>query len=69
MPRKRDESVRLTWIYTRGGDAGETSLGTEHGSPSSTSESAPMERWTSWNAALGVMLAGDCPDEIRDVLA
>jgi cob(I)alamin adenosyltransferase len=26
-PRKRDEPVRLTRIYTRGGDAGETSLG------------------------------------------
>ena len=25
--RKRDEPVRLTRIYTRGGDAGETSLG------------------------------------------
>jgi cob(I)alamin adenosyltransferase len=27
MPRKRDEPVRLTKIYTRGGDAGQTSLG------------------------------------------
>ena len=27
MSRKRDEPVRLTRIYTRGGDAGETSLG------------------------------------------
>ena len=27
MTRKRDEPVRLTRIYTRGGDAGETSLG------------------------------------------
>ncbi|HWH55954.1 MAG TPA: cob(I)yrinic acid a,c-diamide adenosyltransferase [Gaiellaceae bacterium] len=27
MSRKRDEPVRLTKIYTRGGDAGETSLG------------------------------------------
>jgi cob(I)alamin adenosyltransferase len=26
-PRRRDEPVRLTKIYTRGGDAGETSLG------------------------------------------
>jgi cob(I)alamin adenosyltransferase len=26
-PRKRDEPVRLTTIYTRGGDRGETSLG------------------------------------------
>lgn len=27
MPRKPDEPVRLTRIYTRGGDSGETSLG------------------------------------------
>lgn len=27
MPRRADEPVRLTRIYTRGGDAGETSLG------------------------------------------
>ena len=27
MPRRRDEPVRLTRIYTRGGDAGQTSLG------------------------------------------
>ena len=27
MARERDEPVRLTKIYTRGGDAGETSLG------------------------------------------
>ena len=27
MSRKRDEPVRLTRIYTRGGDRGETSLG------------------------------------------
>src|SRR5690348_5515831 len=27
MARKRDEPVRLTRIYTRGGDKGETSLG------------------------------------------
>ncbi|MGH3026040.1 MAG: ATP:cob(I)alamin adenosyltransferase, partial [Gaiellaceae bacterium] len=27
MPRRPDEPVRLTKIYTRGGDAGQTSLG------------------------------------------
>src|SRR6266487_5275383 len=27
VPRERDEPVRLTRIYTRGGDRGETSLG------------------------------------------
>ncbi|MGH3043150.1 MAG: cob(I)yrinic acid a,c-diamide adenosyltransferase, partial [Gaiellaceae bacterium] len=27
MGRRRDEPVRLTRIYTRAGDAGETSLG------------------------------------------
>ena len=59
MPRARDEPVRLTRIYTRGGDAGETSLG--DGSrvskldPRITAFGAVDEL----NAALGVVLAGD----------
>ena len=39
-PRKPDEPVRLTKIYTRGGDTGETSLGDGRASPSSTRSSA-----------------------------
>ena len=59
MPRARDEPVRLTRIYTRGGDAGETSLG--DGSRVSKLD-ARIEAFGTvdeLNAALGVVLAGD----------
>jgi cob(I)alamin adenosyltransferase len=68
VPRKRDEPVRLTKIYTRGGDAGETSLG--DGSRVSKLD----ERISAYgavdevNAGLGVVLAGECPDPLREVL-
>ncbi len=68
MPRARDEPVRLTRIYTRGGDAGETSLG----DGSRTSKLDPrIEAFGTvdeLNATLGVVLAGDLPSEIRPVL-
>ena len=68
MARDRDEPVRLTRIYTRGGDAGETSLG--DGSRVSKLD----ERITAYgasdelNSAIGVVLAGECPPDIADVL-
>ena len=68
MPRERDEPVRLTKIYTRGGDAGETSLG----DGSRVSKLDP--RITAYgtvdelNSALGIVVAGDCPGDIRTVL-
>src|SRR4051812_45902006 len=40
MPRRSDEPVRLTRIYTRGGDKGETSLGDR----SRTSKLDPLVR-------------------------
>ena len=68
MARARDEPVRLTRIYTRGGDAGETSLG----DGSRTSKLDPrIEAFGTvdeLNATLGVVLAGDLPSEIRPVL-
>lgn len=68
MPRKRDEPVRLTKIYTRGGDAGETSLGdgtrVSKLDPRITAYGAADEL----NAAVGVVVAGECPGSIRDVL-
>ena len=69
MPRARDEPVRLTKIYTRGGDAGETSLG--DGSRVSKLDGRIKAFGTvdELNAALGVVLAGDVPDELRGVLA
>ena len=69
MARERDEPVRLTRIYTRGGDAGETSLG------DGTRVSKLDERIAAYgtvdelNSVLGVALAGPCPDHIREVLA
>ncbi len=68
MPRAQDEPVRLTRIYTRGGDGGETSLG--DGSrvskldPRITAYGAVDEL----NAAVGAVLAGGAPDELRAVL-
>jgi cob(I)alamin adenosyltransferase len=65
MSRKRDEPVRLTRIYTRGGDAGETSLG------DGTRVSKLDERITAYgdvdelNSLLGLALAGEIPDRLR----
>jgi len=69
VPRKPDEPVRLTKIYTRGGDAGETSLG--DGSRVSKLDGRIVAFGTvdELNAALGLVLAGSCPDDVRGVLA
>ena len=68
MPRERDEPVRLTRIYTRGGDEGETSLG----DGSRTSKLDPRIRAYGMvdelNSQLGVVLAGGLPDELRGPL-
>jgi cob(I)alamin adenosyltransferase len=68
-PRKRDEPVRLTRIYTRGGDAGETSLG----DGSRVSKLDPrVEAYgvvDELNAHVGVVLAFDELDpQLRDPL-
>jgi cob(I)alamin adenosyltransferase len=67
--RKRDEPVRLTRIYTGGGDAGETSLG--DGSRVSKLDGRIQAYGTvdELNSALGLVLAADCPEDVRDVLA
>jgi cob(I)alamin adenosyltransferase len=69
VPRDRDEPVRLTKIYTRGGDAGETSLG----DGSRVSKLDPRIRAygavDELNSLIGVALATDPPDDVRDVLA
>jgi cob(I)alamin adenosyltransferase len=67
-PRKRDEPVRLTRIYTRGGDAGETSLGDGSRVSKLNARIAAFGTADEVNAALGVVLAGDCPDDQREVL-
>ena len=69
MSRAQDEPVRLTRIYTRGGDGGETSLG--DGSRTSKLDGRIVAFGTvdELNAALGVVLAGEVPDELRPTLA
>jgi cob(I)alamin adenosyltransferase len=68
MPRARDEPVRLTRIYTRGGDRGETSIG--DGSRVSKLDGRIEAYGTvdELNATLGGVLAGDVPSELRPVL-
>ena len=68
MPRERDEPVRLTKIYTRGGDAGETSLGDGSRVSKLDGRIAAFGTVDELNAMLGVVVAGECPAEIRDVL-
>jgi cob(I)alamin adenosyltransferase len=68
VSRERDEPVRLTRIYTRGGDAGETSLGDGSRVSKRDARIAAFGTVDELNAALGVVLAGECPEELRDVL-
>jgi cob(I)alamin adenosyltransferase len=69
VPRERDEPVRLTRIYTRGGDAGETSLGDGSRVSKLDLRIAAYGTVDELNATLGVVLAGECPAQTRDVLA
>ena len=69
MPRERDEPVRLTKIYTRGGDAGETSLGDGARVSKLDARIAAYGTVDEVNAALGLVLAAPCPARIAEVLA
>src|SRR5262245_22056778 len=68
MARSRDEPVRLTRIYTRGGDAGETSLGDGSRVPKTDARLVAYGTVDELNAWLGVVLAEDVAPEIRTVL-
>lgn len=68
MPRKRDEPVRLTRIYTRGGDRGETSLGDGSRVPKLDPRIEAFGTVDELNAALGLVLASEPPGELRSVL-
>jgi cob(I)alamin adenosyltransferase len=68
VPRERDEPVRLTRIYTRGGDAGETSLGDGSRVSKLDERIAAYGAVDELNAAVGTVVAGECPPSIRDVL-
>jgi cob(I)alamin adenosyltransferase len=68
MARADDEPVRLTRIYTRGGDAGETSLG-DGARVSKLDTRIPAYGSTDeLNSLLGVVLAGDLPAVLREPL-
>ena len=59
--RSRDEPVRLTRIYTRGGDAGETSLGDGSRVSKLDCRIGAFGTVDELNSAIGVVLAGDVP--------
>jgi cob(I)alamin adenosyltransferase len=63
--RKRDEPVRLTRIYTRGGDRGETSLGDGSRVPKLDCRIGAFGTVDELNSHLGLVLAGDVPDGFR----
>jgi len=64
--RKRDEPVRLTRIYTRAGDEGETSLGDGSRVPKLDCRIGAFGTVDELNAALGVALAEPgLPDSLR----
>ena len=69
MPRNPDEPVRLTRIYTRAGDAGETSLGDGSRVSKLDCRIASFGTVDELNSHIGVVLAGDLPDVFRPVLA
>ena len=62
MPR-RDEPVRLTRIYTRAGDAGETSLGDGSRVPKTDPRIEAYGTVDELNSFVGLALAGDLPRE------
>jgi cob(I)alamin adenosyltransferase len=65
MSRAADEPVRLTRIYTRGGDAGETSLGDGSRVSKLDSRIAGFGTVDELNSLLGLVLAGACPSELQ----
>jgi cob(I)alamin adenosyltransferase len=67
--RERNEPVRLTKIYTRGGDAGETSLGDGSRASKLDPRIAAYGVVDELNSNLGVVLAGDVPGSLREILA
>ena len=65
MTRRRDEPVRLTRIYTRAGDEGETSLGDGARVAKSHLRIEAFGTVDELNSYLGVILASHVPDEFR----
>ncbi len=67
-PRRSDEPVRLTRIYTRGGDEGETSLGDGSRVSKLDCRIAAFGSVDELNSHLGLALAGELPSEFRPPL-
>jgi cob(I)alamin adenosyltransferase len=66
VTRKREEPVRLTRIYTRGGDAGQTSLGDGARVPKTDARIEAYGSVDELNSAIGFALAApDLPAEFR----
>ena len=68
MPRKPDEPVRLTRIYTRTGDAGETSLGDGSRVPKLDARIAAFGTVDELNSLIGLALAAALDGEQRSTL-
>ena len=68
MARSRDEPVRLTRIYTRTGDAGETSLGDGSRVPKTDARVEAAGAVDELNSHLGLVLAGELQAELRGPL-
>ena len=65
MARERDEPVRLTRIYTRGGDAGETSLGDGSRVAKTHPRIEAYGTVDELNAQLGLVVAAAPPEPMR----
>ncbi len=68
MPHDPNEPVRLTRIYTRGGDRGETSLGDGSRAPKLDPRIAAYGAVDELNSAIGLALAGGVPEPLRPPL-
>jgi cob(I)alamin adenosyltransferase len=68
MTRRRDQPVRLDRIYTRAGDAGETSLGDGTRVPKTDARIEAYGTVDELNAVLGLVLAGIAEPELRSTL-
>jgi cob(I)alamin adenosyltransferase len=68
MPRAHNEPVRLTRIYTRAGDGGETSLGDGSRVSKLDCRIAAFGSVDEVNSLLGLTLVADPPSEVRTVL-
>jgi cob(I)alamin adenosyltransferase len=68
VPRGADEPVRLTRIYTRGGDRGETSLGDGSRVSKLDPRVVAFGAVDELNSLLGLVLAADAPADMRPVL-